>query len=280
KGLKKGLAAQSPAAQTAGKAAKAYRAVQNLDFASVGGVQPPTPPRRTVSRIALRVFAKPIKRSRTNILRGWGVILGISFGMGLLWWVRNSIVYGFPDVLGLTAHDVVVVGQLRTAERIADAGSFAAYFQAAWQTTFNSYWGQFGWMALPLPAWVYPRIGFMLAGAFTGVIVGLVRGRTSPPTAKQWAVGALLGVTALLSAAAFVYYNISFYQVQGRYLFTAIIPFALLLAYGLNVWTRWLSDVFSGTASFMPYVMPMLLAGTFGAFNLWLVRFVLPFLAP
>jgi hypothetical protein len=231
----------------------------------------------------VKVFAKPLRRSRNNILRGWVIILGISAAMGLIWWVRNSIVYGFPDILGLTRHDEVVIGQLRTAERIAQAGSFGNYLRGATQTTFNSYWGQFGWMALPLPNWVYPRIGFLLAGAFAGVIFGIIhtyRTEKSLPTPKQWAIGALLASTALLSAAAFLYYNTAFYQVQGRYLFTALIPLAILLAYGLDVWGALIGRAVPRMASYVGYIAPLLLAASFGAFNLWLVWFVLPFLAP
>src|SRR5690606_2558968 len=38
--------------------------------------------------------------------------------LGLLWWLRNIVVYGFPDFLGLREHDAVVIGQTRTAEYI------------------------------------------------------------------------------------------------------------------------------------------------------------------
>jgi hypothetical protein len=32
------------------------------------------------------------------------------------------------------------------------------------RTTFNSFWGQFGWMAAPMPEWVYgPLLLFSLA---------------------------------------------------------------------------------------------------------------------
>ncbi|UCG26113.1 MAG: glycosyltransferase family 39 protein, partial [Chloroflexota bacterium] len=44
---------------------------------------------------------------------------GISFLIGLGWWIRNLSVYGGLDVLGTVAHNAVVVGQPRTAEWIA-----------------------------------------------------------------------------------------------------------------------------------------------------------------
>ncbi len=278
------LAAQGVVGQTAGKAVGTYNALSKLQIPGVAKTSAPgMPQKRTISRIALRVFGKPLRRSARSILTGWGVVLAIAMSMGALWWVRNSIVYGFPDVLGLTAHDVVVVGQLRTAERITQVGGVWPYLNGAVQTTFNSFWGQFGWMALPLPAWAYPRIGLLLVIAFAGIafdvyFTGWVA--KQKPTARQLAVGGLLVLTGFFSVAAYVYYNLSFYQVQGRYLFTALIPFALLVAAGIDAWARWLGHRLPRYGEFATYLTPLILAGSFGAFNLWLIRFVLPFLAP
>ena len=104
-----------------------------------------------------------------------------SLGMALLWvfvpalllgalvWGRNVAVYGGLDVLARAAHDEVVVGQPRTAEWLAQYGLAGTVGRFA-RTTFVSFWGQFGWMAAPLPGW-------MVAGllALTGVaVVGLL----------------------------------------------------------------------------------------------------------
>jgi hypothetical protein len=50
--------------------------------------------------------------------------------------------------------------------------------------------------------------------------------------ARQGSVRAFLAVAALLTALAYIYYNITFLQHQGRYLFTALIPIAIFLALG------------------------------------------------
>ncbi|MCB0035318.1 MAG: glycosyltransferase family 39 protein, partial [Anaerolineales bacterium] len=42
--------------------------------------------------------------------------------LGSLWWVRNLTVYGWPDFLGIEAHDAAVVGQLLTKDYIAQQG--------------------------------------------------------------------------------------------------------------------------------------------------------------
>jgi len=229
---------------------------------------------------AREVYAPLLRRSRNTLLRRLALVLGTAAAFGVVWWVRNSIVYGFPDVLGLGRHDVVVVGQLRTAERIAQVGGFEPYLRGAVQTTFNSFWGQFGWMALPLPTRAYTVIGAVLVLAGAGLIytlVSAVRVSRGTPTAYQGAVGVLLAITGLLALAAFLYYNLTFYQVQGRYLFTALMPFALVFAAGLDAWARLLRRWLH---SYADYIAPLLIAGGFGAFNLWLVRLVLPYLAP
>lgn len=232
---------------------------------------------------AREVYAPVMRRSLRGILIGGGIVVGIGLAFGVIWWGRNSVVYGFPDILGLMAHDVVVVGQLRTAEQIEQVGGVTPYLRGAIQTTFNSFWGQLGWMALPLPSWAYTRIGVMLLAAATGVVIQLVmtwRKTHQTPTTRQVVIGVLLGAAGVFAVLAFVYYNLSFYQVQGRYLFPALIPFALLIAYGVEGWSRMICTTVPRMTWLTPYLTPLVISTTFGAFNLWLIRFILPYLAP
>jgi 4-amino-4-deoxy-L-arabinose transferase-like glycosyltransferase len=155
--------------------------------------------------------------------------------LGGPWWARNLATYGVPDLFGLAAHDRVVVGQLRTAELVAQLGT-GVYWQSALQTTFQSFFAQLGWMALPLPSWIYASIGAGLLLALAGWLVqmlgqgGLGDGRA---VARPYVM--VLALAALLAVAQYVYYNTEFVQFQGRYLFTGIIPFALFVAGGLDV---------------------------------------------
>jgi 4-amino-4-deoxy-L-arabinose transferase-like glycosyltransferase len=156
--------------------------------------------------------------------------------LGGLWWARNFAVYGVPDFLGLREHDRVVAGQSRTADHIALVG-WSAYLGEAANTTFNSFWGQFGWMAAPLPAWAY-RI---LQGASVLALTGLLVAAFSPKTRVEMEADEnhsqviwLLLLVILLAFAAYVYYNSEFLQLQGRYLYPALIPIALLWSKGLD----------------------------------------------
>ncbi len=203
--------------------------------------------------------------------------------LGGLWMAHNVNIYGFPDVFGLRQHDRVVVGQPRTAELIAQVG-FGAYLSSAVQTTFNSFWGQFGWMALPLPAWVYPILLLVTLICVSGLGLAWVRARRPSvggeglkpsPTGKRLAV-LILATAAALAFLAYVYYNTEFLQFQGRYLFTGMLPFALGLALGLDTWRAVLFPRFE-VGRWLPVAVFSLLA-LLDFYLIW--RVIPPLLSP
>lgn len=160
--------------------------------------------------------------------------------LGGIWWIRSSSVYGFPDIFGLGQHNEVVADQARTGELIASIG-FGAYLNTAIQTTFNSFWGQFGWMALPLPEWMYwPLLGLLIAGVSGLFIRQKHQPNTNDTEATAWRRDGwlIMALAAALAAAAYLYYNLEFLQLQGRYLFAGIIPFGLGIALGVDHWRR------------------------------------------
>ena len=197
--------------------------------------------------------------------------------LGTLWWWRNLLTYGFLDFLGLRAHDVVVADQLRTATQIQTVG-LGAYLQQSLQTTFNSFWGQFGWMALPLQGWMYLVFQALLLVVIIGWLIHLVvLRRRDPGRLPQRGLiwGTLLG-TIGLTLLAFIYYNTEFLQLQGRYLFPALIPTGLLMALGLDAWRRWLLPD-SNLAQWLPMAAFALLV----PFDVYLLVGVIhPLLAP
>lgn len=208
----------------------------------------------------------------------WGDLLRFGLRVGLpalllggLWWVRNMVVYGGLDVLGKAAHDAVVVGQPRTAAWVADFGVVGT-LQRFVQTTFNSFWGQFGWMTLPMthPGWLYPLLWAFTAVALLGLLISLLTRRAPRISLLQGFV--LLGTVAL-ALGVHVVYNLTFVQHQGRYLFPALIPLAFGVAVGLDAWIR----PFAANRPRLAYLVPVGLAVALLALDLYaLFRVILP----
>ena len=164
-------------------------------------------------------------------------LFGPAFLLGAPWWLRNLTVYGGLDVLGTAAHDAAVSGQLRTAEWLAQVGTAEAA-RNFFQTTFRSFWGQFGWMGVVMDTRIYQALLVFSMLILAGLVwaTGRLLRREGKSIAGYPAavLGSLLALTLLL----YLGYNLSFVQHQGRYLFPALIPIAAGIALGLATWVR------------------------------------------
>ena len=156
-----------------------------------------------------------------------------AFVLGLPWWLRNIAQYGFPDLLGLGRHGEVVVGQLRTAEFVAQHGT-ARLVHDFVVTSFHSFWGQFGWMGVLLDQRLYQALAVLSGLALAGLLAWLARAWRGRAGFQpwQWAAGGLLALSGTLTLATYVWYNTGFLQHQGRYLFPALLPIGLAVALG------------------------------------------------
>lgn len=211
--------------------------VGDIDFTEHGEYRPPWYATR------YRTWTAVITGLRHMLLAAWyhvptsraqrlALFLVPALALGSLWWLRNIAVYGFPDFLGLGAHDEVVVGQLRTADYIARIGA-GAYLRDAVGTTVTSFFGQFGWMAIPLHSFAVGAVGLaaLLGVTVLGLIASIPAARRTPAARGTWL---LFGLTALLAVGMLVYYNTSFVQFQGRYAYPLLIPLAVTVALGLD----------------------------------------------
>ncbi len=208
-----------------------------------------------------------------SLLRALAVYVLIAGFIGSVWWLRNISVYGFPDFLGLAAHDRVVADQPRTADYISEHGG-GLYLAQMLGTTFKSFWGQFGWMALPLDqvlgGWVYRGFGLLMLAGLSGALLASRRGEIA---AASWV---LLLVTVSIALLQFGYYNIEFQQWQGRYLFPALIPIALVLVYGADAWRARLLSRWAATR----WLTPLALSSLFVLDLYLLARVIVPGLSP
>jgi len=150
------------------------------------------------------------------------------------WLIRNAMVYGPSDLLGLARHDLVVQGQLTTSEYIAAHG-WAALLQDGLRTTFQSFWGQFGWMGVLLDQRLYLALAFLSAAILLGF--GLYAARTlcsqRDPQMHVSGTWTLLAAWLTIPTAGYLWWNTRFVQHQGRYLFPALVPVGIAATLGL-----------------------------------------------
>jgi 4-amino-4-deoxy-L-arabinose transferase-like glycosyltransferase len=193
--------------------------------------------------VAAAILARWRLERRSVQWLGWQVAwsAGLAVALGSIWWVRNITVYGWPDFLGQAAHSAVVVGQLRTADLVGEIG-LGTYLERFAVTTYHSFWGQFGWMGVPMPPRIYLLIGLFMAFVAIGLALLLASLRGGPRLHAAQRAGAwILAVVAAATLFNYIVYNLTFVQLQGRYLFTALIPAALLMAGGLQGWAMLLA---------------------------------------
>lgn len=221
------------------------------------------------------------------LLRYWGrwrdlivaglLVFGPALLLGGLWWARNAAVYGGLDVLGRETHNEVVVGQPQTAEWVAQFGALETARRFV-VTTFNSFWGQFGWMAAPLPGWAYALLLLLSVVAAGGLLVAFARrwrSGTRPKAPPRLSL-LVLFMTFALTLALHIGYNLTFVQHQGRYLFPALVPIALGVAVGLEAWLR----PFMRRWPWAGYLVPIGLTAMLLPLALFALFRVIPALAP
>jgi 4-amino-4-deoxy-L-arabinose transferase-like glycosyltransferase len=221
--------------------------------------------------------------------RGWGLNPFLSatarvylpaIGLGALWWLRNIFVYGGLDFLASTRHDAIVVGQLRTADYLAQIGP-GLYVQNFLQTTFQSYWGQFGWMGVVMDRRVYLALLLYSLGLLVGLIGAVVAfkraGRRLQPEQRDLAV--LLAAALALAGVVYIYYNLTFVQFQGRYLYPTLAIVALCAGVALRQWALWLTAWLPAGAArrWAAWALPLVPIVLIAALDLYaLYRFIIP----
>jgi 4-amino-4-deoxy-L-arabinose transferase-like glycosyltransferase len=201
---------------------------------------------------------RPVPRKMTWLLQHGILVFGPAFSLGALWWIRNVVVYGWPDFLASIRHTAVVVGQPTSAEWIAQYG-WGYLLRHFVVVTFQSFWGQFGWMGVPMPPHYYTALGAFSMVALVGCVwysnikyqISNFKGYPDSLSLKFeiW----ILVFWLILAALAYVYYNTTFVQHQGRYLFPALIPIGLFFAVGLRQWTTLLPRAWRAVALAAPF---------------------------
>jgi hypothetical protein len=190
------------------------------------------------SELALaRGSSKPEEKSRFTFhaLRTLIPLFALALVISAPMFIRNMVTYGITDPLGLARHNAVVAGQPTTAEMIAQYGLSHILFDY-FAVTFKSFWAQFGWMGVLVNDRIYVVL-MVLAGAaafgFALYARRVLRQRDSLAAPQWWCLG-LLAATLVAAVVDYIGYNFEFFQLQGRYLFPAMIPIALFGVIGVR----------------------------------------------
>jgi hypothetical protein len=180
--------------------------------------------------IPLLVFV-PLLRRRGDFggaLRYALVAFAVAGLVMLPWMLRNLSVYGNPLAIGVGSVSFEWLATVLPTEQLAVAT------RPRPGNVFFQYWGRFGiannlsWSGVPL----------VLMTLSSLALVGWVRARIPRPPDRfeSWAPTFVLALA--LAFGGLVYFSLDYVGAwQGRYLYGAMVPVALLLAGG---WARWL----------------------------------------
>jgi 4-amino-4-deoxy-L-arabinose transferase-like glycosyltransferase len=227
--------------------------------------------------LALPIAGLALLTAHWTAARAWPmafrrVLLGLAVALviGAPLWARNIGVYGGTDFLGLQAHDAVVIGQPTTAGWIAQLGASEVVLRML-RTTFQSFWGQFGWMSV-----VNDRLYWIaLLMTFASTIAYLVwfwRPRRALSDAQNRQL-TLLFVLLAMNLTAYAWYNQKFVQHQGRYLYMSLIPLSTAFALG---WTH-----LAGRVRVSERALQLAALAFFAGLDVWLLlRVILPAMTP
>ncbi len=99
-------------------------------------------------------------------------------------------------------------------------------------TTWESFWGRFGWMSRQLPQAFYSQAIVVTVVLLVVGYLGLIRA-WDLQRGSGWSI-LMLAVGAAGMFASLIQFNFRVaFQSQGRYLFPALVPISLLLTFGL-----------------------------------------------
>ena len=169
--------------------------------------------------------------------------------LGLPWWIRSIRLYGAWDFLGLRWHDLVVAGQPTTMEWIARHG-VVTYSERAFDLTFRSFWGVFGWLGVFMDVRIYTALLVVTGVLFLGLLWTMIRMISGEPDTdvtdyQRWVLIAFAVMVAAVTAS-YIWYNTKFVQHQGRYFFWGLLPISTFIALGWREVMRPLQGAITG----------------------------------
>ncbi len=170
------------------------------------------------------------KRSFKLLIHGALSMVLVAVALTGWWFLRNQILYG--DIMGWKVfREVFKVVMRDTPLQWRD-------LKECFFTQFRSFWGVFGWMNVYAPQWFYQAFKALCLMSLLGLVIRFLRHRfNSQAIVKEKAAPIALLFLAFITQEACMLalatkWNSSIYQ--GRYLFPAIAPIAIILSWGLT----------------------------------------------
>ena len=159
-----------------------------------------------------------------------GLAAWTALGTGLIsawWFALNMLRYGMDDPLGWKRFSGRAADLARSTPLSAELGQF-------WQVQLASFWGWFGWLALPLPRWHYGVATGLALTALAGLARWGLRERRASSLATRRALALATLTVALAYASVFrLAFDMNLVVAHGRLLYIALPALALLVATGL-----------------------------------------------
>lgn len=173
-----------------------------------------------VIALGLLVPASPRETWRPR-LRRLAIVAATALVVAGWWYARNLFLYGDP--FGLN----VMLAMVGVRDRPPDLAGLLAEL---WLIK-ASFWALFGWTNVPADGWFYLVTDFIMLLGLAGVVLRLVR---RPDAASRPREFWLLLIWIIVAALALANWNRLTVAPQGRLLFSALAPLAILLAWGLT----------------------------------------------
>ena len=181
------------------------------------------------------------RRAMREVLLALAGVAGAAVLISGWWFVRSMILY--HELLPLRAFNAMFGGTVQARDVAAgklpglgvDSWSGYAWLVCRW--SFQSFWAVYGVpraAAIGAPVFLPPQIYYLALGIWIACFAGLVkmhRTRKGEPFIVKDAM-ALMSLTIAAVAFSFVVFLSRYFQAQGRYLYPAILPIALLSGYG------------------------------------------------
>ena len=155
------------------------------------------------------------------------ITFGVATAVSGWWFLRNYQLYG--DWLGWSAFLETVGARPRPATLLQLWGERVGFVQA--------YWGLFGGVSVPMPAWTYAVLNGLAALAAAGLAWAGARALAARKVdLTQLALWALLAGWVALIFVGLIRWTSLTWASQGRLIFPAISVIGVLAAFG---WSRW-----------------------------------------